>query len=97
MIAGGSGIAPLFQLIQKIVTTRADKTGVALIYCVKSIEDIAFCEDLINYDLKGRLSFYPVVENVDNETWNFGRGKLNEEIIFNYMPSPQGNIIRIIF
>jgi len=89
MIAGGSGIAPMFQLIQKIITTR-DNTAVSLIYCTKSIDEMSFGEDLIKFDRKGKLSFYPVVENVESANWAFGKGKVDQEMIFNYMPDPAG-------
>jgi len=89
MIAGGTGITPMFQLIQKIISTK-DKTGISLIYCTKFIEDIAFCEDLVNYDRTGKLSFYPVVETPNASKWFYGKGKVTEEIIENYMPSPKG-------
>jgi cytochrome-b5 reductase len=36
MIAGGSGITPMFQLINKIVMNKRDKTGLALIYSNKN-------------------------------------------------------------
>jgi cytochrome-b5 reductase len=92
MIAGGTGITPMFQLIQKITSTR-DRTGVSLIYCTKFIEDIAFCEDLVNYDRSGRASFYPVVETPNASKWLYGTGKVSEEMIENYMPSPKGKLI----
>jgi cytochrome-b5 reductase len=36
MIAGGSGITPMFQLINKIATNKRDKIGLSLIYANKS-------------------------------------------------------------
>jgi cytochrome-b5 reductase len=36
MIAGGSGITPMFQLINKIVGNKRDKTGLSLIYANKN-------------------------------------------------------------
>jgi cytochrome-b5 reductase len=89
MIAGGTGITPMFQLINKIVTSR-DPTALSLIYATKFIEDIAFCEDLINFDRSGKLSFFPVVETPNASKWLYGSGRVNEEMISNYMPSPKG-------
>ncbi len=89
MIAGGTGITPMFQLIQKIISSR-DRTGVSLIYGTKFIEDIAFCEDLVNYDKSGKLSFYPVVETPTASKWVFGSGRVTETMIQDYMPSPKG-------
>jgi cytochrome-b5 reductase len=97
MIAGGSGIAPMFQLIQKITSSRKDNTAVSLIYCIKNIEEMSFGEDLIKFDRKGKISFYPVVENIDSADWMFGKGKVNEDMIFNYMPDPSGILYFIMF
>ncbi len=36
MIAGGSGITPIFQLINKIVSNKYDKTALSLIYSTKN-------------------------------------------------------------
>ena len=90
MIAGGTGISPMFQLIQKIISTK-ENTGMSLIYCAKSIEDLAFCEDLVKYDRSGRLTFYPVVETANVSNWMYGVGRLNPSMIEKYMPSPKGN------
>ena len=35
MIAGGSGITPIFQLINKIISSNSDKTALSLIYSTK--------------------------------------------------------------
>ncbi len=92
MICGGTGITPMFQLIQKIIATRGDKTGLSLIYCTKFIEEMAFCEDLVKYDRSGLLTFYPVVETAESSKWSYGKGWVSEEMINDYMPSPKGNL-----
>lgn len=40
LIAGGSGITPIYQLARGILTNPADKTKVTLIYAANSEEDI---------------------------------------------------------
>ncbi len=87
MICGGTGISPMFQLLQKILSNRNDHTAISLIYCTKLIEEMSFTEDLINFDMKGKLSFYPVVENPETNNWLYGKGKVCEEVINDYMPS----------
>jgi NAD(P)H-flavin reductase len=37
MIAGGSGIAPMFQIIQKVNNLKNDNTALSLIYGTKHI------------------------------------------------------------
>lgn len=92
MIAGGSGIAPMFQLIQSIVNSKftEKKIGISLIYATRILEDMAFLEDFVTYDAKGKISFFPVVEYSNLEKWNFGTGLISPEMILNLMPSPNG-------
>ncbi len=52
---------------------------------------MSFCDDLVKYDNKGKLNFLPVVENPPNEKWVYGTGRINAEMIENYMPSPRGS------
>jgi len=92
MICGGTGVTPMFQLIQKVISARMDNTGLSLIYCTKFIEELAFCEDLIKYDRSGRLSFLPVVETPTANKWIYGKGFVTEKMILDYMPSPKGRI-----
>lgn len=92
MIAGGSGIAPMFQIIQKIVNSKftENKIGLSLIYATKSLEEMAFCEDLVNYDAKGKISFFPVVEMLNTSNWVYGSGLITSEMLVNLLPSPNG-------
>ena len=60
LIAGGTGITPIFQLIRKISSTKKDDTAISLIYASKSVEELAFCHDLIEYDKKGKIYFKKV-------------------------------------
>lgn len=92
MIAGGTGIAPMFQLIQSLVNPKFKerKLGISLLYATKSLEDMAFCEDLALYDAKGKISFFPVVEMPHTQNWTYGSGLVTPEMITNLMPSPKG-------
>ena len=51
---------------------------------------MCFTEDLVKYDLTGKLNFYPVVSLMNSDNWKFGHGAINEEMIENHMPSPRG-------
>jgi cytochrome-b5 reductase len=43
MIAGGSGITPMFQIIKASVKDKEDKTKLALIYANVDEDDICDC------------------------------------------------------
>lgn len=88
MIAGGTGISPMFQLIQKIISNKFDGTGLSLIYAARFIEDMSLTEDLIKFDRSGKMTFYPVVSQPEiGKKWQHGVGRVSEEMIENFMPS----------
>jgi hypothetical protein len=45
---------------------------------------------LVEYDKKGKIYFYPVIEEVNIKNWIFGKGRINTDILQNYLPSPKG-------
>jgi NAD(P)H-flavin reductase len=90
LIAGGSGITPMFQLINKILGTKGDKTALSLIYATRHADELCFADDLVKYDIKGRLHFYPVCDYVEIDKWKYGQGLIQPYMIDNLMPSPKG-------
>ena len=42
------------------------------------------------FDFRYESNNYPVVETPNASKWFYGKGKVTEEIIENYMPSPKG-------
>ena len=92
MICGGSGIAPMFQLINAVLDSSffEKKIGMSLLYAAKTLEEMSFLEDLANYDLKGKVNFFPVLEYPNSNNWNYGTGKITPEMIYNLMPDAKG-------
>lgn len=61
MIAAGSGITPMFQLIQTVADSPADSTALSLIYSNRTPFDIILDEDLTEYEKAGMLCYFPLV------------------------------------
>jgi NAD(P)H-flavin reductase len=93
LIAGGSGVAPMFQLINKVLSTKSDKTALSFIYATRHPDELCFTDDLVNYDIKGRLHFYPVCNHIEGDKWKYGYGMIQPYMIDNLMPSPKGRDI----
>lgn len=68
MIAAGSGITPMFQLVQTVADSPSDKTALSLIYSNRTPFDIILDEDLTDYEKIGKLCYFPLVQNPD-ENW----------------------------
>ncbi|KAJ0979120.1 hypothetical protein J5N97_014594 [Dioscorea zingiberensis] len=93
MLAGGSGITPMFQVARAILENPKDTTKVHLIYANVSYEDI-----LLKEELDGLASNYPdrfkvyYVLNQPPEVWNGGVGFVSKEMIQAHCPAPASDI-----
>jgi len=86
MIAAGSGITPMFQLIQTVADAgRSDSTALSLIYSCASPYDILLDEDLTDYQKSGKLYYFPIVRAPD-ENWEMADGDVTRQMIENIMP-----------
>ena len=86
MIAAGSGITPMFQLIQTVADAGSrDTTALSLIYSCASPFDILLDEDLTDYEKAGKLFYFPIVQAPD-ENWSMGDGDVSKHMIENVMP-----------
>jgi cytochrome-b5 reductase len=94
MIAGGTGITPMLQIIRAIVRGRAtgDKTEVDLIFANVNKEDILLKEDLDALaEEDPRFHVYYVLNNPP-EGWQGGVGFVTAEMIKEQLPPPAKDI-----
>lgn len=88
MIAGGSGITPMYQVANAILKNRRDTTHVSLIYANVTEQDILLREEL---DAWARI--YPnftvhYVLNTPPANWTGSTGFVTADIIKAHMPGP---------
>eukprot|EP00644_Phytophthora_capsici_P001005 jgi/Phyca11/509270/fgenesh2_kg.PHYCAscaffold_43_\ len=88
MIAGGSGITPMLQLIKTICRNPEDRTEITLLYCSVSEDDIILREEVeaMMY-LYPQISVVHVLSNPSAE-WEGLTGFVSKEMIEKYMPEP---------
>ncbi|CAM8877289.1 unnamed protein product [Rhodiola kirilowii] len=93
MIAGGSGITPMFQVARAILENSKDKTMVHLIYANVTYDDILLKEELDSLTSKypERFKIYYVL-NQPPEIWNGGVGFVSKEMIEAHLPAPASDI-----
>ncbi|KAF5207623.1 Nadh--cytochrome b5 reductase [Thalictrum thalictroides] len=93
MLAGGSGITPMFQVARAILENPKDKTNVHLIYANVTFEDILLKEELdsLASNYPGRFKVYYVL-NQPPEEWNGGVGFVSKEMIQEHLPAPASDI-----
>eukprot|EP01087_Luapelamoeba_hula_P017821 TRINITY_DN564_c0_g1_i1.p1 TRINITY_DN564_c0_g1~~TRINITY_DN564_c0_g1_i1.p1 ORF type:complete len:308 (+),score=66.08 TRINITY_DN564_c0_g1_i1:129-1052(+) len=89
MIAGGTGITPMLQVIAAILKNPADKTKVSLIFGNITEEDI-----LVREKLEALAAQYPeqfhLYFTLDKppEGWAYGSGFINPAMIQEHLPGP---------
>ena len=64
MLAAGTGIAPMLQVIQGIVDNEGDETFIHLVYSSQTYEDILMKEDLDNMTAYWNFSVLYVITKV---------------------------------
>jgi len=93
MIAGGTGITPMLQIIRAALKNPLDLTKVSLIYANVNPEDILLrkeLDDLAKRHSK-RFKIYYVLNNPP-AMWNGGVGFVTKEQIKQHLPATDANI-----
>ncbi|KAJ8070158.1 hypothetical protein OCU04_000551 [Sclerotinia nivalis] len=89
MIAGGTGITPMYQLIRAICEDPTDKTSVTLLYGNNSEEDILLREQLDGFAKKYPENFrvHYVLSNPSKD-WQRAQGYVTKEMVEEKFPKP---------
>ena len=93
MIAGGTGITPMLQIIRAILKNLSDVTQISLIFANVNEEDILLREQLeqLAENEKSRFKLYLVLNNPP-EGWTGGVGFVTQEMIREHCPKPAKDI-----
>ncbi|EFA75848.1 NADH-cytochrome b5 reductase [Heterostelium album PN500] len=89
MLAGGTGITPMYQVIKAILRNPADKTNISLVFGNIAEEDI-----LLRKELDELAAAHPeqfklfYVLNTPPKGWSQGSGFITQEIIQTHLPAP---------
>ncbi|KAF2429430.1 ferredoxin reductase-like protein [Tothia fuscella] len=97
LLAGGTGITPMYQLIRSIFNNPEDKTKVTLVFGNVTEEDILLkheFEELENTYPRRFKAFY-VLDNPP-EKWQQGKGFITKELLKTVLPEPkEGEKVKI--
>lgn len=82
MLAGGTGITPMFQLIRAICEDDRDTTEVSLVYANRTERDILLRDELEAFARRypGNLKLYYVLDSPP-ERWTGGAGFVTKELM----------------
>ncbi|EED16802.1 NADH-cytochrome b5 reductase, putative [Talaromyces stipitatus ATCC 10500] len=96
MIAGGTGITPMYQLIRAIFKNPDDKTKVTLVYGNVGEDDILLKKEL--HDLENtypqRFKAFYLLDSPPKE-WTGGKGYVTKELLKTVLPEPKEENIKV--
>ncbi|KAL4430487.1 hypothetical protein ABPG74_005412 [Tetrahymena malaccensis] len=90
-LAGGTGIAPIYSMIQEMIREGNTSTKVTLLYGNKSIDDILLKKELDSFAQQNtNLQIVYTVDSIKkNEQWNGEVGIINKYMIQKYANDPK--------
>jgi len=88
MIAGGTGITPMLQIIQAVLKDKDDKTHMSLLYANQTQDDILVRKELekIQEEHPTRFSLWYTLDRPE-DGWKYSKGFIDETMIREHLPS----------
>ncbi|KAK1558278.1 hypothetical protein Q3G72_000649 [Acer saccharum] len=87
MLAGGSGITPIYQVCQAIIKDPEDETEMFIVYANRTEDDIMLREELDEWAKKHkRLNVWYIVQESIKEGWQYSTGFVTEAIMREHIP-----------
>ena len=100
MIAGGTGITPLYPIIRAALQDPDDTTEISLLFANRREQDIILKQELDSMAIRsnGRLRVYYVLSELDatsTPTWSGGIGRITSNMIEEHL-SPRADDVRVL-
>jgi len=88
LIAGGTGITPMLQLIDEILKNSEDQTKIWLLFANQTEEDILLMEELLALaeQFPDRFKLWFTVDRASSEDWAYSIGYISSEMISQHLP-----------
>ena len=96
LIAGGTGITPMYQLARSIFKNSEDKTKVTLVFGNLTEEDILLKREFedLEQDFPQRFRAFYVLDQPP-EGWQQGSGHINKELLKTVIPGPKDGNVKV--
>jgi cytochrome-b5 reductase len=98
MLAGGTGITPMYQVAQHLLKDPRDKTKLSLVYGSLTEDDILLRAELDALVEKhpDRFRVYHVLNTPPSKDWKGGSGFITREVIEQQLPKPAGAAVAVL-
>ena len=96
LIAGGTGITPMYQLARAIFKNPEDKTKVTLVYGNVTADDIILKSELEELENKypNRFRAFYVLDQPPKD-WPQGKGHITKELLKTVIPAPNEKNLKV--
>ena len=96
LIAGGTGITPMYQLMRAVFNNPNDKTKVSLVFGNKTKEDILLKEefDRLEKEYPDRFRAFYTLDTPPKD-WDHGKGFITKEVLTEVLPDAKQENIKI--
>ncbi|XP_053321154.1 NADH-cytochrome b5 reductase 3 [Spea bombifrons] len=93
MIAGGTGITPMLQLIRAITKDKDDKTICYLLFANQTEKDILLRNEL--EEIRANHPRFKLWYTLDRapEEWDYSQGFVNDDMIKAFIPAPSDDVL----
>eukprot|EP01116_Phalansterium_solitarium_P020515 TRINITY_DN608_c0_g1_i1.p1 TRINITY_DN608_c0_g1~~TRINITY_DN608_c0_g1_i1.p1 ORF type:complete len:494 (+),score=81.24 TRINITY_DN608_c0_g1_i1:68-1549(+) len=91
LIAGGTGLTPMVQLIRSALSDKSDETKLSLLYSNRTVDDILMRNELDQMAAENPDRFtvwYTVSTDPEGKEWKFSVGHVDEELMHEHLFSP---------
>lgn len=94
MLAGGTGITPMLQLIRAIIKDPADETQASLLFANQTEKDILLRDELddIAKNHPNKLKLWYTLDS-SGENWPYSTGHINADMIKDHMFPPSSDTL----
>lgn len=96
LVAGGTGITPMFQLCRAILNNPEDRTQVTLVFANIAEEDILLRKELADFEntYPQRFRAFYVLEKPP-KNWSGGKGYISADLLKTVLPGPKEDNIKV--
>ncbi|XP_040893688.1 NADH-cytochrome b5 reductase 2 [Toxotes jaculatrix] len=97
MIAGGTGITPMLQLIRRITADPSDNTKCSLIFANQTEKDILLREELeeVKRNHPDQVNLWFTLDKPPQD-WRYSSGFVTYDMIKDHLPTPSNDVLIVL-